>query len=222
MKRLLIAFALLQAAFPQAAQQANEHYQTREGREQVARGLASAQRAEWQKPQELVDSLHIRQGMAVADIGTGVGFMLPYLSRAAGPSGKVVAEDIFPDFLEKASQNAQKEGLTNVSFVKGTATDPNLPKDTLDLVLALETYHHWDYFDKTLAGVRESLRPGGRFVVVDYHRRPGAMKGGDAMHHIRADQPQVIREIESAGFRLVSKRDHLPNSQYVLEFISDH
>ena len=44
----------------------------------------------------------LEEGMTVADVGTGVGYMLPFLSRAVGPEGKVIAEDIFDDFLQGA------------------------------------------------------------------------------------------------------------------------
>jgi tRNA A58 N-methylase Trm61 len=54
----------------------------------------------------------------VADIGTGVGYMLPYLSRAVGPSGRVLAEDIFDDFLGAAKRLAADQKLGNVAFIK--------------------------------------------------------------------------------------------------------
>ena len=68
--------------------------------------LGSPERDATERPQELVDEMALKPGMTVADIGTGVGYMLPYLSRAVGPSGRVVAEDIFDDFLTAAKQRA--------------------------------------------------------------------------------------------------------------------
>jgi hypothetical protein len=44
------------------------------------------------------------------------------------------------------------------------------------------------------------------------------MPGGRAMEHIRLDRDDVAFEVESNGFRLVSKSDHIPNSQYMLVF----
>src|ERR671933_24546 len=82
----------------QVAQHANERYQTREGRDAIAATLTSDGRERTQQPRELVASLGLRAGMTVADVGTGAGYMLPYLSEAVGPSGRVIAEDIFPDF----------------------------------------------------------------------------------------------------------------------------
>jgi SAM-dependent methyltransferase len=87
-------------------------------------------------------------------------------------------------------------------------------------VLALDVYHHLNYPKPVLASIRRSLARNGRLIVVDYYRRPDAMPGGGAMEHIRADQPAVIAEIESAGFRLAEKRDHTAGSQYILYFVA--
>src|SRR5262249_52156118 len=86
-----------------------------------------------------------------AAAGTGVGYMLPFLSRRVGPKGKVIAEDIFDDFLAAAKDRVARQKLENVTFVKGTETDPNLPEGALDVVLTLDVYHHFDYPDKMLA-----------------------------------------------------------------------
>jgi ubiquinone/menaquinone biosynthesis C-methylase UbiE len=156
--------------------------------------------------------------MVVADIGTGAGYMLPFLSRAVGSSGRVLAEDIQDDFLSKAKTRAEREKLGNLTFVKGTEKDPNLPENGVDVALALDSYHHYDYPGQMLEGIHKSLRPDGRFVVVEYYRRPSAMPGGRAMEHIRLDEAGVIEEIEANHFRLLSKREHVKDSQYMLIF----
>src|ERR1700683_1411955 len=127
-------------ALGQVATKANERYQTEEGRQAVAKGLGDPERDKKQRPDELVQAIGVKPGMTVADVGTGVGYMLPHLSAAVGPTGKVLGEDIFDDFLAKARAASAQAGLTNVAFVKGTEHTANLPAGGVDVILALDSY----------------------------------------------------------------------------------
>src|SRR5215472_5826194 len=95
------------SAGAQVAGQANQGYKTAESRETVAKSLSTPDRDEKQKPREMVEAMSIKPGMVVADVGTGTGFMLPFLSQAVGSDGRVLSEDIFPDFLDKARNRAK-------------------------------------------------------------------------------------------------------------------
>jgi ubiquinone/menaquinone biosynthesis C-methylase UbiE len=202
----------------QVATNANQRYETAEGRKSIAANLGSASRDATERPQVLVDAMDIRPGMTVADIGTGVGYMLPYLSRAVGPSGHVVAEDIYNDFLGAAKRRVEEQKLDNVMFTLGTETNPRLAASSLDVILALDSYHHYNYPEKMLAAFHSALRDGGRLFVVEYYKRPNAMPGGDAVQHIRLDEPDLVREVEAQGFRKVSEREHIKGSQYMVTF----
>ena len=218
MKRVqfLAALALAGALYAQVATQANTQYQTEQGRKNMAAGLGVAGRDAFEKPRDVVRAMGLQKGMTVADVGTGIGYMLPFLSRTVGADGRVIAEDIFDDFLASAKQRAQNQKLGNVTFVKGTETEPNLPDGAVDEVLALDVYHHFDYPEKMLAGIHKALKPGGKLVVVEYYKRPEAMPEGRAMTHIRLDMPDVIREIEANHFHLLSEMEHIKDSQYIL------
>jgi len=197
----------------QVAKDANERYQTPDGRAAIARGLSSPDRDERQKPRELVAAMGIKPGMTVADVGTGTGYMLPFLSEAVGRGGRVFGEDIFPDFLEKARTTAKDHKLGNVEFIQGTENDPSLPENGVDVVLALDTYHHWNYPEKMLAALHRELRDGGRLVLVEFHK--GA--NGLPANHIRLEEADVIKEIEGNHFRLVSQHEHTKD-QYMAIF----
>jgi ubiquinone/menaquinone biosynthesis C-methylase UbiE len=218
MKRIgvFVALALAGGLSAQVASQANSGYQTEQQRQTVAKGLADPARDERQKPRELIKAMGLEPGMSVADVGTGVGYMLPFLSRRVGPAGHVIAEDIFDDFLAAAKQRAQNLNLENVTFVKGTETDPKLPEAGMDIVLALDVYHHFDYPDKMLAAIHKALKPGGKLVIVEYYKRSTAMANGRALSHIRLDMADVIKEIEGNHFHLLLEREHIPDSQYML------
>jgi len=88
----------------------------------------------------------------------------------------------------------------------------------VDEVLALDVYHHFDYPEKMLAAIHKSLKPGGKLVIVEYYKSLTAMPNGRAMTHVRLDKPDFIKEIEAGHFRLLSEREHIPGSQYMLTF----
>ena len=213
---LLLPAVLAGSLSAQVAADANSGYRTEQQRQQVAQTLGDPARDERQKPGELMRSAGIQNGMTVADVGTGIGFMLPFLSKRVGPSGKVIAEDIFDDFLAGAKQRAANQKLENVTFVKGAETDPNLPEGAVDIVLALDVYHHFDYPEKMLAAIHKALKPDGKLVIVEYYKRPEAMPNGRAVTHIRLDMPDVIKEIEANHFHLIAEKEHIPDSQYML------
>jgi len=210
------ALALAGGLYAQVASQANSGYKTAEQRRSLAAVLGGQARDATEKPGELVRRMGLEPGMTVADVGTGIGYMLPFLSRRVGPNGHVIAEDIFDDFLAAAKQRAQNQNLANVTFVKGTETDPNLPEGAADEVLVLDAYHHFDYPEKMLAAIYKALKPDGKLVIVEYYKRPDAMPGGRAMTHIRLDMPDLIKEVEANRFHLIEEREHIPNSQYML------
>jgi ubiquinone/menaquinone biosynthesis C-methylase UbiE len=218
MTGILAALAVAGALSAQVAGPANSGYQTEQQRKAVASGLADPARDERQKPGELVRAMGLQPGMTVADVGTGIGYMLPFLSRRVGPTGRVIAEDIFDDFLASARQRVGNQKLENVTFVKGTETDPKLPEGEVDVVLALDVYHHFDYPDKMLAAIYKSIKAGGKLVVVEYYKRAEAMPNNRALTHIRLDMADVIKEIETNHFHLLAEKEHIPDSQYMLVF----
>ncbi len=209
---LLLAVASWQAP-AQVAAGANNGYRTEEGRARVAKTLAASDRDGRQKPKELVAALKLQPGNTVVDLGTGVGYMLPYLAGAVGANGKVIAQDIFEDFLKQARATVEQHKLANVQFIHGTDRNPGLSANSADVVFTLDAYHHFDYPSDMLSNIRASLREGGRFALVDFYKA-----GFRDPAHIRLDQADVIKEVESNGFELLEKMDHMPGTQYIAIF----
>jgi SAM-dependent methyltransferase len=73
--------------------------------------LDAPDRELWQKPDQIMDSLHIAEGSIVADLGAGGGWFTIRLARRVGPNGVVYAEDIQPEMIEAIGRRVQREGL---------------------------------------------------------------------------------------------------------------
>jgi ubiquinone/menaquinone biosynthesis C-methylase UbiE len=198
-------------AWPQVAADANKGYQTKEGRDSVAKTLDNPNRDKNQKPEEIIALMNLKPGMTVADIGTGTGYMLPFLSRAVGAGGKVIGEDIQNEFLDRARTKVSADKLSNTTLDLGTETDPKLPAAAVDIALVLDVYHHFDYPDKMLANIAHGLKPHARLVIVDFYKK-------DRPDHIRLERDDVRHEIESNGFKFVSMQERTGNNQYMMTF----
>ncbi|MFE1099430.1 protein-L-isoaspartate O-methyltransferase [Nocardiopsis alba] len=63
-----------------------------------------------------LDSLDVRPGMSVLEIGTGSGFSGVLLSELVGSTGAVVSVDVVPGLVERARDLHTRFGRTNVTL----------------------------------------------------------------------------------------------------------
>ena len=223
---VVYVFLMAGTSVAQVATTANEEYRTHALREKAASEMGSNFRGALERTGPLVDSLGLHPGDTVADVGTGVGHLLPYLVKRIGGSGTIFAVDIYPEFLEKVRNRIAAAGWRNVHPVLGTERDPKLPAIRIDAAILLDAYHHLDYPEATMRGVRRALKSDGRLFIIDYYRsRPNPAASLDVVaRHIRLDRDDVVKEIEAQGFSLTKQWDHVPFSwsqtsfTYVLVF----
>jgi len=100
--------------------------------------LESPDRAAWQKPEQIMDVLHVADGSKVADIGAGAGWFTIHLARRVGPNGIVYSQDIQPQMIEAIRRRVSREGLQNVQTRLGAQSDPNLPAAGLDAIVVVD------------------------------------------------------------------------------------
>jgi protein-L-isoaspartate(D-aspartate) O-methyltransferase (PCMT) len=79
------------------------------------------------EPRQLVHLLGIKPGMTVADIGAGSGYYVVRLSSIVGPRGRIIAEDVVPEYLQGLRDRVRDRGLQNVVISRGEPHDPRLP-----------------------------------------------------------------------------------------------
>lgn len=116
---------------------------------------------------KVMDELKIGPGSLVADVGAGGGWLTMHLSERVGAKGVVFAEEILPKYTAYITDRARKAGVKNVRPRLGTATDPKLPANKLDVVVVLNAYHEFEQPLAMLRKLRIALKPGGRLGIIE-------------------------------------------------------
>ena len=164
----------------------------------------------------IVAILGLEEGMRVADVGAGTGLFTRLIAPAVGEKGRVYAVDISQKFLDHIMAGARDAGDGNVLPVLCDQDSTQLEPDSVDLVFVCDTYHHFEFPQKTLASIHQALRPEGRLIVVDFERIQGVTTPW-IVGHVRCGKGTVSDEVKDAGFELV---DEVPmmQEQYILRF----
>ncbi len=133
---------------------------------------------------ELSRLLALHGGEDILDLGSGTGF---YTDRiAALTTGVVYALEILPEM----SRHYRERGLPdNVRLLVGDMTALTLrPTDeasapgeltpcSVDVAVTIATWHEIDG-RLDVPGVANALRPGGRLIVIDWHKAPASWDFG--------------------------------------------
>ena len=174
--------------------------------------LDRPEREKEEDPEGALNAIGIRPGMIVADIGAGTGYMSLRLAKRVGPSGKVYANDIQPEMLSRLRQNADKAKLKNIETVLGSDVDPKLPVGQLDLVLLVDVYHEFSQPQKMLRKIRETLKPAGRLVLLEYRKEDPNIPI-ITVHKMTVEE--VKKELEAERFIFSQAIESLPR-QHIL------
>src|SRR4051794_36197422 len=175
------------------------------------KAFESPERDAWQKPDDVVSLLQLWPGNVVADIGAGTGHFEPYLAKAVGATGRVLALDVEPHMVAYLKARVKRERLANVTVQQVAANDPGLPDGSVDRLLVVDTWHHIPQRAQYAAAMNRALRPGGFVVVVDFTAE--SPEGPPA--HARLSPATVIAELQAGGFSARTVAESLP-LQYVV------
>lgn len=151
--------------------------------------------------EQIVALSGVESGMTVADVGAGSGLFTEMFAGKVGPTGKVYAADITPEFLNHIDKRVTDAGHGNVETVLCSDRSTNLPPNSVDVAFLCDTYHHLEYPGSSLASIRRALKPDGRLIVIDFDRIPGTSRDW-ILDHVRADRLTVAGEVMSMGFEV--------------------
>lgn len=175
----------------------------------------------WPDPAAVIAKLGVQSTWYVIDLCCGDGLFTVPLAKIAR---KVVAIELDAVLLRQAQARVTQAGLTNCEFAEADADSIQAmagPK-TADMVLIANTFHGVPDKVELARTVAAVLRPGGRFMVINWHRRPreettvlGQPRGPKT--EMRVEPADVAAVVELSGFKAVGVIE-LPPYHYAAIF----
>jgi arsenite methyltransferase len=169
----------------------------------------------WQKPDEVIKIMDLKQGDVVADLGAGTGYFTRRIAAAVGPEGKAFGLEVEPAMVEYMKKDAEKLRLTNYIAKLVKYDDPLLEPRSVDVVFICDTYHHIEDRVNYLKRLSKGLKTGGRVVIVDFYKKELPVGPQDLEHKL--SEETVLKEFQDAGYRVLRTHCVLPY-QYFIEF----
>lgn len=151
-----------------------------------------------------------KTGEVCVDLGSGRGTDVLRMAESVGATGFVYGIDISDGMLDKARRNAEKFGVTNVSFIRSELEKLELPDKMADLVISNCTLNHAADKQSVWNEIYRILKKAGRFVISDiyattaiadeYRNDPVAVAECWAGSVTRSE---YMQQLEKAGFASV-------------------
>jgi ubiquinone/menaquinone biosynthesis C-methylase UbiE len=113
------------------------------------------------------ESLQLRPGHIVLDLGCGPGSAFPALRAAVGETGRVVGVDLSPRMLAAAAEVVRQHGWDNVELQQLDVCRDALEPERYDAVLASFVLAAVPDLRAAVDNLFDALRPGGRVFVGD-------------------------------------------------------
>ena len=97
-------------------------------------------RARWEHPEAILDTLGIRAGMVIGEVGAVSGYFTFMLYDRVGETGKIFANDISRSALSTLRERARRNGVENIEVIQGEVENTRFPPATMDMVIMVLTY----------------------------------------------------------------------------------
>ena len=184
--------------------------QPRRTAEEYIKVLETERRIEGLQITKVIETLKIKPGQRVGDLGTGSGLFTRPIAQKLGDKGIVYAIDIDPGLLKHVEKIAAEQKITNIKTVLGAEDDPKIP-EKVDLIIIIDTLHHIGNQGPYLKNLKKYLKRGGRLAIVDFSETWPA--GHESM---KFSLEQLEGWMKAANFKRVEKHDFLNNNFFVI------
>jgi SAM-dependent methyltransferase len=159
----------------------------------------------WPDPAKVLAAVGVSSGMNVIDLCCGDGWFTLQIAKLAE---RVIAIDIDQQLLDVARLRLPENTFTNCEFVEGDAYElASLVSHPVDFVFLANAFHGVPDKPRLARAVSAALVPGGRFAVVNWHRRPreqtmvlGEPRGPKTQLRISPQQTIAAIELDDLRF----------------------
>jgi ubiquinone/menaquinone biosynthesis C-methylase UbiE len=147
-----------------------------------------------QPPKETPIRHGIQPGMSVLEVGPGNGTYTIATARRVGKAGKVFTIDIEPRMIQRVTQRARAEGISNIEARLANVYELPFDDETFDLVYMIAVINEIPHSEKALREFRRVLKSNGKLVFSELFMDPDYRLAST-----------LIRRVNSAGFQLIEK-----------------
>ena len=160
-------------------------------------------------PDMVINEFGLRQGMSVADFGSGAGYFTIIMAARVGREGRVYALDIMESALDSVREKARAVGLENVEAIRTdleVVGSSGLSDQSQDMVLLANILFQSDKKAEIVREARRTLKDGGSLIIVDWKKGAGGFGPPDnlrtdemAMHSLAVGEGLVFERAFDAG-----------------------
>ena len=162
-------------------------------------------------PRSILTRLEIKEGMRVADLGSGgIGHFVIPLTGMVGTKGKVYAVDVQKNVLQALESRRKMEGILNLELVWSNLEvigGTNIKEASLDRTLLVNVLFQNKKHGNILEEASRLLKIKGRLLVIDW-KSTGAPFGPPPPLRISPDEIETLAA--SVGLKLIERFDAGP------------
>ena len=157
---------------------------------------------------KVVDSLDIRPGWEIADVGAGSGLFTRAMAEKIKPDGVIYAVDINRDLLEHIEKSAAESGIKNIKTALADENDPRIPQK-VDLIFICDTFHYVKNHKQYIKTLSAYLKDRGVIAMIDYKKNWPPLS-----EKFAADE--LIGWMNDAGLKLSRSYDFIEDEFFMI------